>query len=76
MRLDADWPAIARHPARAPDLALDPHNLAYVTYTSGSTGTPKGVSVSHHNVVRLVTGTSYVELTADDVVVADGAAVV
>ena len=68
VRLDADWPAIARHPARAPDLALDPHNLAYVIYTSGSTGTPKGVSVSHRNVVRLVTGTSYVELTADDVV--------
>ncbi len=26
VRLDADWPAIARHPEHAPDLTLDPHN--------------------------------------------------
>ena len=55
VRLDADWPAIARHPARAPGLALDPHHPAYVIYTSGSTGTPKGVvgHASRHR--RLVT---------------------
>ena len=47
VRLDADWPAIARHPAHAPDLALDPHHPAYVIYTSGSTGSPKGVVVTH-----------------------------
>ena len=47
LRLDADWPAIARHSARAPAVALDPHNAAYVIYTSGSTGTPKGVVVDH-----------------------------
>ena len=46
VRLDADWPAIARHPARAPGLALDPHHPAYVIYTSGSTGSPKGVVVT------------------------------
>ncbi len=68
VRLDADWPAIARHPEHAPDLTLDPANPAYVIYTSGSTGAPKGVVVTHHNVVRLVTGTNYVELSADDVV--------
>ena len=68
VRLDADWPAIARHPEHAPDLTLDPPITAYVIYTSGSTGAPKGVSVTHHNVVRLVTGTNYVELSADDVV--------
>ena len=44
VRLDADWPAIARaaHAPRRPS-RLDPHNTAYVIYTSGSTGTPKGV---------------------------------
>ena len=44
VRLDTDARAIARQPARAPALALDPHNPAYVIYTSGSTGTPKGVA--------------------------------
>ena len=47
VRLDADWPAIARQPATAPPLALDPRHPAYVIYTSGSTGTPKGVVVEH-----------------------------
>ena len=46
-------PQIARQPATAPALTLDPHNPAYVIYTSGSTGTPKGVVVTHQNVVRL-----------------------
>ncbi len=47
MRLDADWPAIARQPDTAPPLELDPDHPAYVIYTSGSTGTPKGVVVRH-----------------------------
>src|SRR5262249_25563306 len=32
VRLDADWPVIAAHPATAPALAADPHNAAYVIY--------------------------------------------
>ena len=47
VRLDADAPEIARQPAHAPALRLDPHNPAYVIYTSGSTGEPKGVVVEH-----------------------------
>ena len=47
MRLDADGPAIARQPERAPPLDLDPRHPAYVIYTSGSTGAPKGVVVEH-----------------------------
>ncbi len=47
VRLDADWPAIARRPDTAPPLDLDPRHPAYVIYTSGSTGTPKGVVVEH-----------------------------
>ena len=53
IRLDADWPAIARNPTTAPANRLHPNNPAYVIYTSGSTGTPKGVAVTHQNVVRL-----------------------
>ena len=45
VRLDADWPAIARQPATAPATGLAPQHPAYVIYTSGSTGTPKGVGV-------------------------------
>ena len=51
VRLDADWPQIARKPEHAPALDLDPHNPAYVIYTSGSTGTPKGVVVGHGQIV-------------------------
>ena len=47
VRLDADWPQIARQPASAPVVDLDPRHPAYVIYTSGSTGTPKGVVVEH-----------------------------
>ena len=47
VRLDADWPAIARQPDTAPAIDLDPRHPAYVIYTSGSTGTPKGVVVEH-----------------------------
>jgi amino acid adenylation domain-containing protein len=44
---------------------LPSDSLAYVMYTSGSTGTPKGVAVTHRNVVRLVRGTDYADMGAD-----------
>src|SRR5205823_4144043 len=50
VRLDADWPTIARRPDTAPALDLDPRHPAYVIYTSGSTGTPKGVVVAHQQI--------------------------
>ncbi|WP_371788569.1 amino acid adenylation domain-containing protein [Streptomyces griseoaurantiacus] len=43
----ADLPGGARVP-------VDARQSVYVMYTSGSTGTPKGVTVTHRNVVRLV----------------------
>ena len=54
VRLDADWPAIARQPGTAPPLDLDPRHPAYVIYTSGSTGTPKGVVVEHASLANKV----------------------
>ncbi|MDG9872547.1 amino acid adenylation domain-containing protein [Pseudomonas juntendi] len=38
---------LAAQPARALQVPVQAHNLAYMIYTSGSTGQPKGVAVSH-----------------------------
>lgn len=43
-----------------------PQSLAYVMYTSGSTGVPKGVETPHRAVVRLVWGTDYARLDAEE----------
>ena len=62
VRLDADWPEIARclptplrsvQPAAA---AGDVGNAAYITYTSGSTGKPKGVVIPHGAAVDFTLG--------------------
>ncbi len=67
VRLDADWPAIARSPHTAPPLDLDPRHPAYVIYTSGSTGTPKGVVVSHGALSNFLGSMAeQVPLTPDD----------
>ena len=54
VRLDADWPEIARESGENPESGVRAENLAYVIYTSGSTGTPKGVAVEHRSVVNLL----------------------
>ena len=46
---------------------LSPDNLAYLMYTSGSTGTPKAVGITHRNVLRLVRGANYAELTPEEI---------
>jgi amino acid adenylation domain-containing protein len=45
---------------------IDPSDVAYVVYTSGSTGLPKGIEVPHRAVARLVRGTDFAQLEADD----------
>jgi amino acid adenylation domain-containing protein len=54
VRVDADWPRIARESAQTPSVTLDPANLAYVVYTSGSTGRPKGVQITHASAAVLL----------------------
>ncbi|WP_315807411.1 MULTISPECIES: amino acid adenylation domain-containing protein, partial [unclassified Bradyrhizobium] len=67
VRLDADWPEIARHPDTAPSTSCTPANLAYVIYTSGSTGRPKGVMNAHRGIVnRLAWMQAAYQLTPDD----------
>ncbi|HVR09846.1 MAG TPA: amino acid adenylation domain-containing protein, partial [Thermoanaerobaculia bacterium] len=41
-------------------------DLAYVVYTSGSTGGPKGVAVPQRAVSRLVLGSDYLQVSAED----------
>ncbi|TLQ42863.1 non-ribosomal peptide synthetase [Streptomyces marianii] len=51
--LTDDRTALDAHPATAPEVTLEPGDLAYAIYTSGSTGRPKGVLVSHTGIGNL-----------------------
>ncbi|MET0646544.1 MAG: amino acid adenylation domain-containing protein [Pyrinomonadaceae bacterium] len=50
-----------------PDGVVTAENLAYLMYTSGSTGLPKGACITHRNIVALVKGANYADLTSGDV---------
>ena len=66
--VDRDALRIAQRPGGAVGAGDAADDLAYVMYTSGSTGRPKGVLIAHRAVSRLVCGSDYVRLGADDVV--------
>ncbi|HEX3529114.1 MAG TPA: amino acid adenylation domain-containing protein, partial [Thermoanaerobaculia bacterium] len=56
VRLDADWPQIARRLPTPLEPAAASGNAAYITYTSGSTGKPKGVVITHGTAVDFTLG--------------------
>src|SRR4051794_10648030 len=47
VRIDADWPSMAKESQTNLNSTTNSGNLAYVIYTSGSTGKPKGVMITH-----------------------------
>src|SRR5262249_62040617 len=53
VRLDQEWPEIAREPETNLESMTAADNLAYVIYTSGSTGRPKGMMITHGKLLRL-----------------------
>jgi amino acid adenylation domain-containing protein len=67
VRLDSDWPVIARKAEENVTSRPTAANLAYVIYTSGSTGKPKGVMIEHRALSSYVAAaiTAY-EITASD----------
>ncbi|HVR09334.1 MAG TPA: amino acid adenylation domain-containing protein, partial [Thermoanaerobaculia bacterium] len=54
LRLDADWPEVAREPGSRPRRPENSESLAYLIYTSGSTGRPKGVQVRQRGAVNFL----------------------
>ncbi|TDF92724.1 non-ribosomal peptide synthetase [Paenibacillus piri] len=68
-RLFADDPGLYFGDAANLGLAIEPVQLANLTYTSGTSGNPKGNMVTHANIVRTVKNTNYMEVTADDVLI-------
>lgn len=52
--VSVDGAEVASHSGTAPQVAIDPQQLAYVMYTSGSAERPKSVLVTHANLTNLI----------------------
>jgi amino acid adenylation domain-containing protein len=65
--LDADWDQVQVQPGENPSSGITAEHVAYIMYTSGSTGRPKGVCVPHRGVVRLVQGSTFIDMGPQEV---------
>jgi len=54
IRLDVEWPIIARFQCTNLNCQTDPSNVAYLVFTSGSTGFPKAAVIEHRSVIELM----------------------
>lgn len=52
LKLDTQWPQIAKHSRENVSISIRPVDPAYLIYTSGSTGKSKGVLLSHDGIVN------------------------
>jgi long-chain acyl-CoA synthetase len=54
--------------AKAPDVEVDPDDLALILYTGGTTGTPKGAALRHSNLIANVLQINeWVNLSPEDI---------
>ncbi|MVT45212.1 amino acid adenylation domain-containing protein, partial [Chitinophaga oryziterrae] len=72
INIDAEKTVIASLPVSGTGVSVKGDTVAYIMYTSGSTGIPKGVMVTHGNVVSLVNGVDFVELSEETVLLSTG----
>ena len=54
VRIDTDWPTIARESRHSGGYPLQSEDLAYVIFTSGSTGRPKSVQIPQRALTNLL----------------------
>ncbi len=67
VRLDSEWPEIAKESGAPLENLVSPPNAAYMIYTSGSTGRPKGAINTHQGIVnRLLWMQEAYQLTPED----------
>ena len=72
--MDEEWKDISQESISSLPVTGNSSDLAYIMYTSGSTGKPKGVMIENRNVVSLVKGTNYVNLSEKNVLLSTGSA--
>jgi amino acid adenylation domain-containing protein len=72
--IEEQWDLIFSEPVTPVSFSGNANDLAYVMYTSGSTGRPKGVMIENRNVISLVRGIDYINLSGRNVLLNTGSA--
>jgi amino acid adenylation domain-containing protein len=72
--MDEERYRINQESTGSPLISGDGSDLAYIMYTSGSTGRPKGVMIENRNVISLVRGINYMNLSGKNVLLSTSSA--